>query len=112
MASLVLTDSSHLTSDSQHLGIYISPMASLVLTDSSQLTSNSQHLGIYSSPIASLVLTDSSQLTSDTVSCQSASKKPRGHCSSSSDVLHEERSALLSIQDIASATVWNQTPAA
>nr|CAD7460218.1 unnamed protein product [Timema tahoe] len=44
---------------------YSSPMASLVLTDSSQLTSDSQHLGIYSSPVASLVLTDSSQLTSD-----------------------------------------------
>nr|CAD7573321.1 unnamed protein product [Timema californicum] len=42
-----------------------SPMASLVLTDSSQLTSDSQYLGIYSSPVASLVLTDSSQLTSD-----------------------------------------------
>nr|CAD7575819.1 unnamed protein product [Timema californicum] len=65
MASLVLTDSSQLTSNSQHLGIYSSPMASLVLTDSSQLTSDSQHLGIYSSPMASLVLTDSSQLTSD-----------------------------------------------
>nr|CAD7198897.1 unnamed protein product [Timema douglasi] len=46
-------------------GIYSNPMASLVLTDSSQLTSDSQHLGIYSSPMASLVLTDSSQLTSD-----------------------------------------------
>nr|CAD7579649.1 unnamed protein product [Timema californicum] len=46
MASLVLTDSSQLTSDSQHLGIYSSPMASLVLTDSSQLTSDSQHLVI------------------------------------------------------------------
>nr|CAD7195035.1 unnamed protein product [Timema douglasi] len=45
MASLVLTDSSQLTSDSQHLGIYSSPMASLVLTDSSQLTSDSRHLG-------------------------------------------------------------------
>nr|CAD7201570.1 unnamed protein product [Timema douglasi] len=45
MASLVLTDSSQLTSHSQHLGIYSSPMASLVLTDSSQLTSHSQHLG-------------------------------------------------------------------
>nr|CAD7576273.1 unnamed protein product [Timema californicum] len=65
VASLVLTDSSQLTSDSQHLGIYSSPVASLVLTDSSQLTSDSQHLGIYSSPVASLVLTDSSQLTSD-----------------------------------------------
>nr|CAD7264388.1 unnamed protein product [Timema shepardi] len=65
MASLVLTDSSQLTSDSQHLGIYSSPVASLVLTDSSQLTSDSQHLGIYSSPVASLVLTDRSQLTSD-----------------------------------------------
>nr|CAD7257477.1 unnamed protein product [Timema shepardi] len=65
VASLVLTDSSQLTSDSQHLGIYSSPMSSLVLTDSSQLTSDSQHLGIYSSPMASLVLTDSSQLTSD-----------------------------------------------
>nr|CAD7576655.1 unnamed protein product [Timema californicum] len=43
---------------------YSSPMASLVLTDSSQLTSHSQHLGIYSSPMASLVQTDSSQLTS------------------------------------------------
>nr|CAD7264585.1 unnamed protein product [Timema shepardi] len=43
-ASLVLTDSSQLTFDSQHLGIYSSPMASLVLTDSSQLTSDSQHL--------------------------------------------------------------------
>nr|CAD7204202.1 unnamed protein product [Timema douglasi] len=65
MASLVLTDSSQLTSDSRHLGIYSSPVATLVLTDSSQLTSDSQHLGIYSSPLASLVLTDSSQLTSD-----------------------------------------------
>nr|CAD7267054.1 unnamed protein product [Timema shepardi] len=65
MASLVLTDSSQLTSYSQHLGIYSSPVASLVLTDSSQLTSDSQHLDIYSSPVASLVLTDSSQLTSD-----------------------------------------------
>nr|CAD7269401.1 unnamed protein product [Timema shepardi] len=65
VASLVLTDSSQLTSDSKHLGIYSSPVASLVLTDSSQLTSDSQHLGIYSSPVASLVLTDSSQLTSD-----------------------------------------------
>nr|CAD7196823.1 unnamed protein product [Timema douglasi] len=67
IASLVLTDSSQLTSDSQHLDIYSSPMASLVLTDSSQLTSDSQHLGIYSSPVASLVLTDgdSSQPTSD-----------------------------------------------
>nr|CAD7415751.1 unnamed protein product [Timema poppensis] len=45
MASLVLTDSSQLTSDSHHLGIYSSPMASLVLTDSSQLTSDRQHLG-------------------------------------------------------------------
>nr|CAD7570308.1 unnamed protein product [Timema californicum] len=45
MASLVLTDSSQVTSDSQHLGIYSSPMASLVLIDSSQLTSHSQHLG-------------------------------------------------------------------
>nr|CAD7575937.1 unnamed protein product [Timema californicum] len=66
--------SSQLTSDSQHLGIYSSPVASLVLTDSSQLTSDSQHLGIYSSPMASLVLTDSSQLTSDSqhlaVSCE------------------------------------------
>nr|CAD7202615.1 unnamed protein product [Timema douglasi] len=44
MASLVLTDSSQLTSVSQHLGIYSSPVASLVLTDSSQLTSDSQHL--------------------------------------------------------------------
>nr|CAD7574988.1 unnamed protein product [Timema californicum] len=42
-----------------------SPVASLVLTDSSQLTSDSQHLGIYSSPVTSLVLTDSSQLTYD-----------------------------------------------
>nr|CAD7262134.1 unnamed protein product [Timema shepardi] len=42
-----------------------SSMASLVLTDSSQLTSDTQHLGIYSSPMASLVLTDSSQLNSD-----------------------------------------------
>nr|CAD7400327.1 unnamed protein product [Timema poppensis] len=42
---LVLTDSSQLTSDSQHLGIYSSPVTSLVLTDSSQLTSDSQHLG-------------------------------------------------------------------
>nr|CAD7430771.1 unnamed protein product [Timema monikensis] len=65
MASLVLTDSSQLTSDSQHLGIYSSPMASLVLTDSSQLTSDSQHLGIFSSHVASLVLTDSSQMTYD-----------------------------------------------
>nr|CAD7420157.1 unnamed protein product [Timema poppensis] len=65
MASLVLTDSSQLTSNSQHLDIYSSPMASLVLTDSSQLTSNSQHLDIYSSLMASLVMTDSSQLTSD-----------------------------------------------
>nr|CAD7430113.1 unnamed protein product [Timema monikensis] len=65
VASLVLTDSSQLTYDSQHLGIYSSPMASLVLTYSSQLTSDSQHLGIYSSPVASLVLIDSSQLTSD-----------------------------------------------
>nr|CAD7264362.1 unnamed protein product [Timema shepardi] len=47
VASLVLTDSSQLTSDSQHLGIYRSPVASLVLTDSSQLTSDSQHLAIY-----------------------------------------------------------------
>nr|CAD7576854.1 unnamed protein product [Timema californicum] len=46
MTSLVLTDSSQLTSDSQHLGIYSSPMTSLVLTDSSQLTSDSQHLDI------------------------------------------------------------------
>nr|CAD7409671.1 unnamed protein product [Timema poppensis] len=45
MASLVLTDSSQLTSDSQHLGIYSSPVDSLGLTDSSQLTSDSQHLG-------------------------------------------------------------------
>nr|CAD7579177.1 unnamed protein product [Timema californicum] len=65
MASLVLTDSSQLTADSQHLSIYSSPVASLVLTDSSQLTADSQHLGIYSSPVASLVLTDSSQLTAD-----------------------------------------------
>nr|CAD7416804.1 unnamed protein product [Timema poppensis] len=65
MASLVLTDSSQVTSDSRHLGIYSSPMAYLLLTYSSQLTSDSQHLGIYSSPMASLVLTDSSQLTSD-----------------------------------------------
>nr|CAD7432064.1 unnamed protein product [Timema monikensis] len=36
-----------------------SPVASLVLTDSSQLTSDSQHLDIYSSPVAPLVLTDS-----------------------------------------------------
>nr|CAD7194345.1 unnamed protein product [Timema douglasi] len=43
---------------------YSSPVASLVLTDSSQLTSDSQHLvAHYSSPMASLVLTDSSQLT-------------------------------------------------
>nr|CAD7201119.1 unnamed protein product [Timema douglasi] len=46
-------------------GIYSSPISSLVPTDSSQLTSDSQPLGIYSSPVASLVLTDSSQLTSD-----------------------------------------------
>nr|CAD7200214.1 unnamed protein product [Timema douglasi] len=46
MDSLVLTDSSQLTSDSQHLGTYSSPMTSLVLTDSSQLTSDSLHLGI------------------------------------------------------------------
>nr|CAD7268376.1 unnamed protein product [Timema shepardi] len=65
VASLVLTDSSQLTSDSQHLGIYSSPVASLVLTDSSQLTSDSQHLGLYSSLMASLVLTDSLQITSD-----------------------------------------------
>nr|CAD7264507.1 unnamed protein product [Timema shepardi] len=65
MASLVLTDSSLLTSNSQHLGIYSSPVASLVLTDSSLLTSNSQHVGIYSSPVASLVMTDSSLLTSN-----------------------------------------------
>nr|CAD7262135.1 unnamed protein product [Timema shepardi] len=52
--------------------LYSSPMASLVLTDSSQLTSDRQHLGYakhsiitYSSPVAYLVLTDSSQLTSD-----------------------------------------------
>nr|CAD7415935.1 unnamed protein product [Timema poppensis] len=45
MASLGLTDSSQLTSDSQHSGIYSSPMASLGLTDSSQLTSDSQHSG-------------------------------------------------------------------
>nr|CAD7202697.1 unnamed protein product [Timema douglasi] len=45
-------------------GIYSCLVASLVLTDSSQLTSHSQHLGIYSCPVASLVLTDSSQLTS------------------------------------------------
>nr|CAD7199430.1 unnamed protein product [Timema douglasi] len=56
---------SQMTSDSQHLGMYSSPVASLVLTDSSQMTSDSQHLGIYSSPVASLVLTDSSQMTSD-----------------------------------------------
>nr|CAD7194930.1 unnamed protein product [Timema douglasi] len=68
MASLVLT------SDSQHLGIYTSPMASLVLTSDSQhlgiytspmaslvLTSDSQHLGIYTSPMASLVLTSDIQ---------------------------------------------------
>nr|CAD7205543.1 unnamed protein product [Timema douglasi] len=75
MASLVLTDSSQLTSGSQHLGIYSSPVASLVLTDNSQLTSDSQHLGIYSSPVASLVLTDCSQLTSDSqhlVYCESS----------------------------------------
>nr|CAD7256563.1 unnamed protein product [Timema shepardi] len=56
VASLVLTDSSQLTSGSQHLATltadfwqstfsYSSPMASLVLTDSSQQTSGSQHLG-------------------------------------------------------------------
>nr|CAD7265710.1 unnamed protein product [Timema shepardi] len=78
MVSLVLTDSSQLTSDSQHLGMYSSPMASLVLTDSSQLISDSQHLGMYSSPMASLVLTDSSQLTSD--SQHLAPKKTRGYC--------------------------------
>nr|CAD7262012.1 unnamed protein product [Timema shepardi] len=50
MSSLVLTDSSQLTSDSQHLGIYSSPVASLVLTDSSQLTSDSQHL-VYIFPV-------------------------------------------------------------
>nr|CAD7400528.1 unnamed protein product [Timema poppensis] len=75
---------------------YSSPVASLVLSDSSQLTSDSQHLGFtnlsgrmaleidwaadgkigvripvkciekfYSSPMTSLVLTDSSQLTAD-----------------------------------------------
>nr|CAD7572204.1 unnamed protein product [Timema californicum] len=64
MASLVLNDSSQLTSDSQHLedptlvtlsitkscsryasvNNYSSSMVSLVLTDSSQLTSNGQHL--------------------------------------------------------------------
>nr|CAD7267384.1 unnamed protein product [Timema shepardi] len=52
---------------------YSSPVASLVLTDSSQLTSDNQHLGIYNSPMTSLVLTDSSQLTSDSqhlVSCE------------------------------------------
>nr|CAD7263973.1 unnamed protein product [Timema shepardi] len=65
MASLVLSGSSQLTSDSQHLGIYSSLMASLVLSDSSQLTSDSQHLGIYSSLMVSLVLRDSSQLKSD-----------------------------------------------
>nr|CAD7199400.1 unnamed protein product [Timema douglasi] len=55
-------------------GVVCSPMASLVLTGSSQLTSDSQHSGIYSSPMASLVLTGSSQLTSDSqhleVSCE------------------------------------------
>nr|CAD7268241.1 unnamed protein product [Timema shepardi] len=71
MATLVLTDSSQLTSDSQHLGIYSSPVASLVLT------SGSQHLGIYSSPMASLVLTDSSQLTSDRSKFRHI-QKPRG----------------------------------
>nr|CAD7265567.1 unnamed protein product [Timema shepardi] len=45
---------------------YSSPVASLVLTDGSQLTSDTQHSGIYSSLMASLVLTDGSQLTSDT----------------------------------------------
>nr|CAD7419215.1 unnamed protein product [Timema poppensis] len=83
MASLVLSDSSQLTSDSQHLCVYSSPTASLVLSDSSQLTSDSQHLCVYSSPMASLVLTDSSQLTSDSqhlaVSCQSAPKKSWGY---------------------------------
>nr|CAD7266828.1 unnamed protein product [Timema shepardi] len=54
VTSLVLTDSSQLTSDSQHLGIYSSPVTSLVLTDSSQLTSDSQHLGIYSGPVSSI----------------------------------------------------------
>nr|CAD7256979.1 unnamed protein product [Timema shepardi] len=49
MASLVLIDSSQLSSDSPHLGIYSSPMASLVLIDSSQLSSDSPHLDIGSS---------------------------------------------------------------
>nr|CAD7194502.1 unnamed protein product [Timema douglasi] len=44
---------------------YSSPMASLVLTDSSQLTSGRQYLGIHSSSMTSLVLTDSSQMTFD-----------------------------------------------
>nr|CAD7259587.1 unnamed protein product [Timema shepardi] len=55
---------------------YSSPMASLVLTDSSQLTSDGQHLGIYSSPMASLVLTDSSQLTS---TCQKSTSNILEH---------------------------------
>nr|CAD7580061.1 unnamed protein product [Timema californicum] len=42
-------------------------MTSLVLTDSSQLTSDSQHLGIYSSPMASLVLTDSFEKLPDQI---------------------------------------------
>nr|CAD7265104.1 unnamed protein product [Timema shepardi] len=48
--TLVLTDSSQLTSDSQHLAA---------------VTSDSQNLGIYSSLTTYLVLTDSSQLTAD-----------------------------------------------
>nr|CAD7265283.1 unnamed protein product [Timema shepardi] len=47
-----------------------SPVTSLVLTDSSQLTSDSQHLGIYSSPVASLVLTSDSQHLGVAFPCQ------------------------------------------
>nr|CAD7263368.1 unnamed protein product [Timema shepardi] len=97
---------------------YSSPMTSLVLTDTSQLTSDSQHLDVdnidqqkqptwkssnfkfwmerlvlqklvnYSSPMASLVLTDSSQLTSDSQHLESSQEEEDFWEKSSSDDLN------------------------
>nr|CAD7589022.1 unnamed protein product [Timema genevievae] len=72
MASLVLTDSSQLTFDSQHLGKLQAECYSVLgatnivcLQGSASLPSSGVRPPLYSSLTASLVLTDSSQLTSD-----------------------------------------------
>nr|CAD7200524.1 unnamed protein product [Timema douglasi] len=67
---------------------YSSPTASLVLTDSSLLTFDSQHLGIYlnvdcqksSGSAQRYVIWSGNLLKLSDVSCQSAPKKPRGYC--------------------------------